>query len=158
MGIATNSSKQSFFFDDFEIGMKFSTATIRITEDEIIEFAEKYDPQPFHVDPVAARQGHYGSLISSGFMTVAKSFTQFLQLGLIKESSMGGWGIDELRWYKPVVPNDDLDSQIEVVDKRISSKGFQRGTVRFKIKVSNQNNEKVLEFISNTLIIQKPHI
>ena len=88
-------------------------------------------------------------------MSVAKAFTQFLELGLIKESSMGGWGIDELRWFKPVFPNDVLSTRIEVFDKKVSSKGFKRGTIRFKIIVKNQVNDKVLQFISNTIIRQR---
>ena len=134
--------------------MNFQAGTILITESEIIEFAEKYDPQPFHIDPKAASKSYFGSIISSGFMTVAKSFTQFLELGLIKESSMGGWGIDELRWLKPVFPGDYLTTNVEVLEKKASSKGLKKGTVRFKVSVLNQNNEKTLQYISNTIIRQ----
>ena len=151
----TKNIRETFFFDDFHVGMVFDAPSISISEIEIIEFAKKYDPQPFHIDPEAAANGHFGSIISSGFMTVAKAFTQFLELGLINESSMGGWGIDELRWFKPVFPNDVLSTRIEVFEKKISSKGFKRGTVRFKIKTTNQENVCVLQFISNTIVRQK---
>ena len=144
----------NFFFEDFEIGMNFQAGTILITESEIIEFAKKYDPQPFHIDPKAASESYFGSIISSGFMTVAKSFTQFLELGLIKQSSMGGWGIDELRWLKPVFPGDYITTNVEVLEKKSSSKGLKKGTVRFKVSVLNQNNEVTLQYISNTIIRQ----
>ncbi len=152
---STKALPGSFFFDDFHVSMVFDAAPVLITEIEIVEFAKKYDPQPFHIDSKAAANGHFGSIIASGFMTVAKAFTQFLELGLIKESSMGGWGIDELRWFKPVFPNDVLSTRIEVFDKKVSSKGFKRGTIRFKIIVRNQVNDKVLQFISNTIIRQR---
>ena len=156
MGKSTKDTGNTLFFDDFQIGMVFDAPRILIAESEIIEFAQKYDPQPFHIDPKAAADGYFGSIISSGFMTVAKAFTQFLELGLIKESSMGGWGIDELRWFEPVFPNDVLSTRIKVFGKKLSSKGFDRGTIRFKITVLNQENVKVMQFISNTIIRQKP--
>ena len=109
------------FFEDFEIGLVFNTGSKKITKDEIISFAKNYDPQYFHVDENKAKNGPFGTLVSSGFMTLGVSFTQFFETGVVKDTGMGAWGIDELRWTFPVYPNDELKSEVKVIEKKLSS-------------------------------------
>ena len=85
-------------------------------------------------------------------MTLGISFTQFFETGVIKETGMGAWGIDELRWTYPVYPNDYLISEIEVLNKKISSKNPKKGTVRTLHTVKNQNDKVVMTWISNFMI------
>jgi acyl dehydratase len=143
------------FFEDFEIGLVFNTGSKKITKDEIISFAKNYDPQYFHVDENKAKYGPFGTLVSSGFMTLGVSFTQFFETGVVKDTGMGAWGIDELRWTFPVYPNDELKSEVKVIEKKLSSKNPNKGTVRTLHTVTNQNDKVVMTWIANFLIKTK---
>ena len=140
------------YFDDFHVGESFETEPNFISKDEIIDFASKYDPQTFHLDEDAAKNGPFGRLTSSGFMTLGKSFTQIFNTNVFNGSSMGAWGLDELRWTKPVYPGDTLKTQVEVLEKKLSSKNPIKGTVRLKQTVYNQNEDVVMTWISNSMI------
>ena len=140
------------YFDDFHVGESFETEPNFISKDEIIDFASKYDPQSFHLDEDAAKNGPFGRLTSSGFMTLGKSFTQIFNTNVFNGSSMGAWGLDELRWTKPVYPGDKLKTQVEVLEKKLSSKNPIKGTVRLKQTVYNQNEDVVMTWISNSMI------
>ena len=146
---------KSKYFEDFHIGLVIKTKPVSISKDEIIKFAKQYDPQPFHINDIEAKKGPFGTLVSSGFMTLGKSFTQFFETGIIKNTGMGAWGIDELRWTKPVYPDDILVTKVEVLDKKISSKNPSKGTIRTFQTVFNQNNEIVMTWISNFMIKTK---
>jgi acyl dehydratase len=140
------------YFDDFRVGESFETEPNFVSKDEIIDFASKYDPQTFHLDEEAAKNGPFGQLTSSGFMTLGKSFTQIFNTDVFNGSSMGAWGLDELRWTKPVYPGDTLKTKVEVLEKKLSSKNPIKGTVRLKQTVSNQNGDIVMTWISNSMI------
>ncbi len=146
---------KSMYFEDFEVGFTIDTEPKKITKEEIVNFAKQYDPQRFHIDENQARKGPFGQLVSSGFMTLGKSFTQFFETGVIDKTGMGAWGIDELRWIKPVYPDDSLKTKIEVLEKKLSSKNPTKGTIRTLQIVYNQNNEIVMTWISNFLIKAK---
>ena len=143
------------YFEDFTVGLIIKTKPKKITKSEIIDFAKNYDPQRFHVDEQAAKEGPFGKLVSSGFMTLGKSFTQFFETGVIDETGMGAWGIDELRWIKPVYPEDTLITKVEVLEKKLSSKNPNKGTVRTHQTVLNQKDEIVMTWISNFMIKSK---
>ena len=86
------------FLDDLTPGQRFTSPGLTLTEAEIIDFAWRYDPQPFHLDANAAASSPYGGLIASGFQSLAICFRLFIQSGVLAESSLGSPGIDELRW------------------------------------------------------------
>ena len=140
------------YFEDFQVGLIFESEPSLISKNEIIDFASKYDPQSFHLDENAASNGPFGQLTSSGFMTLGKSFTQIFNTNVFNGSSMGAWGLDELRWTKPVYPGDTLKTKVEVLEKKLSSKNPIKGTVRLKQTVSNQNGDIVMTWISNSMI------
>ena len=94
----------SRYLDDLFPGQHFRTPGITLTEAEIIDFAWRYDPQPFHLDVNAAAESPYGGLIASGFQSLALCFRLFIQTGILAESSLGSPGLDELRWLAPVRP------------------------------------------------------
>ena len=77
------------YFDDFAVGDKFVTAERALTEAMILDFAQDYDPQPFHTDPVAAKESIYGGIIASGFQTLALGFRLVWDTGVLAGSSMG---------------------------------------------------------------------
>ena len=144
------------YFDDFKVGDKFSSAAKMITGDLIVEFAKVYDPQPFHLDPVAAKASIYGGLIASGFQTLALGFRLFYDTGTLSAASMGSPGLDELRWLRPVRPGDTLRVEMEVVESRPSQSKPDRGIMRATYKYLNQKGEAVLSYTAMHLLKRKP--
>jgi acyl dehydratase len=140
------------YFDDFQVGERFSTRGITVTESAIIDFATRYDPQPFHIDIEAAKASNYGGLIASGFQTLALGFRMVLETGIFRASSMGSPGFDELRWLKPVRPGDTLHTELEVMEKKPSSSKPDRGILRIAYRIKNQKDEEVLTFLSMHLL------
>ncbi len=144
------------YLDDLTPGQRFTSPGLTLSEAEIIDFAWRYDPQPFHLDATAALGSPYGGLIASGFQSLAICFRLFIQSGVLAESSMGSPGIDELRWLAPVRPGDTLHSEIEVLEVRPSSSRPDRGIARLKYQAVNQRSETVLTFIVNHLLRRRP--
>ncbi len=140
------------YLDDLVEGQTFKTNGLTLTEGEIIEFAWRYDPQPFHLDVQAAAQSPYGGLIASGFQSLGVCFRLFIQSGIFLESSIGSPGIDELRWLAPVRPNDTLHCEVEVLEVRPSKSKPDRGIARLMYQAKNQRQEAVLSFIVNHLL------
>ena len=135
------------FLDDLAPGQRFTTPGVPLTEAQIIDFAWRYDPQPFHLDVNAAAASPYGGLIASGFQSLALAFRLFIQSGIFSHSSIGSPGIDELRWLAPVRPGDTLHTEIEVLEVKPSSSKPDRGIAHLKYVAANQRGEAVLSFI-----------
>lgn len=131
------------YFEDFNPGDVFETEGATLTQAQIIDFALTYDPQPFHIDVVAAEKSLFGGLIASGFQTLALSFRLLRDTGIITGTGLGGAGGEELRWLAPVRPGDTIRVKAQVLDKRLSSRGG-RGTVRIAYATFNQHGEAVL--------------
>ena len=144
------------YLEDFSEGQVFELGEETIREREIIDFARRFDAQPFHVDPEAARSSIYGGLIASGWHT-GSLFMGMLVRGLIHDVvSLGSGGLDELRWLKPVRPGDTLHSELEVIDKKPSASKPDRGMLRVKYRIRNQRDEDVITFTSMHLTRRRP--
>jgi acyl dehydratase len=115
------------YFEDYVPGVTFDCDTVLVDEASIIAFARDYDPQPFHTDPVLALSSPYGGLISSGWHTAGLVMRQLVDNYLAPESSLGGAGVDELRWPAPVRPGDSLSVRATVVSARRSASKPDRG-------------------------------
>lgn len=139
------------YFEDWAVGDVVHTDGVTVTESQIIDFALKYDPQPFHIDVEAAKGSLFGGLVSSGFLTQALTFRLFYGSGAITGTGMGAGGIDELRWPRPVRPGDTLRVRVEVTGKRPSSRP-DRGYVRFRYTTLNQHGETVFSMESNGIV------
>jgi acyl dehydratase len=146
---------QSRYLDDFAVGEVFETDGYTFTDADIIGFATRFDPQPFHLDADAAAQSPYGGLIASGFHTIAVCFRLFIQRGLLIDSSIGSPGMDEVRWYVPVRPGDTLRTRVEVLTVRVSRSRPDRGIVRARYAAHNQHGEEVLSFVANHLLARR---
>ena len=131
------------YFEEFNVGDKFSSGGVTFTESEIIRFALQYDPQPFHINVEAATNSQFKGLIASGFQTLALVFRMYIQEGMLKQG-MGSPGMDELRWLLPVRPGDTLHMEVEVLSTKASSSRTDRGYVEKLCTVVNQKSEKVL--------------
>ncbi len=144
------------YLDDLSVGDRFISGGLTLTEAEIIDFAFRYDPQPFHLDVNAAAESPYGGLIASGFQSIALCFRLFIQSGIFKESSIGSPGLDEVRWLAPVRPGDTLHSEVQVLEVRPSASKPDRGIARLRYAAVNQRGETVLSFIGNNLLKRRP--
>jgi acyl dehydratase len=146
-------------FEDFRIGQMVSFGTHRISADEIIEFAAEFDPQPQHLDPVAAKSSMLGGLAASGWHLCALAMRMMVD-GLFQHAaSMGSPGVEEVQWRKPVYAGDLLQLSAEVLETRASSRP-DRGYVRFRFTMSRQAKsgepERVMIFVSPVILGRKP--
>jgi acyl dehydratase len=132
------------YWEDFKTGDVVEVGPVTITEEEIVEFATRFDPQPFHIDPVAAAQTPFGGLIASGWHTTALFMGMFVRAVLLDSASLGSPGVDEIRWTAPVRPGDTLSGRSTVTDVQPSSKDPWRGTVFTANEVFNQDGVLVL--------------
>ncbi len=144
------------WFEDFQPGQVFATGGTTVSESQILDFAQRFDPQYFHLDVPRAAQSPYGGLIASGFHTMALSFRLFIDTGINRQSGLGGPGIDELRWLMPVRPGDTLSCLVETVAVRPSSKHADRGMVTWKFHVSNQREEVVMTYLIPGMVLRRP--
>ena len=144
------------YFDDFSVGDRFVTGGITLTDSDIINFALRYDPQPFHLDANAASESAFGGLIASGYQSLALCFRLFIQTGILTEASMGSPGIDELRWLSPVRPGDTLHTVVDVKEVIPSKSKPDRGIVRFRYAAINQHDKEALSFVLNHFLRRRP--
>ena len=132
------------WFEDFAPGDEFELGPVEVTEAEIVEFAARYDPQPFHLDPEAARDSLFGGLVASGWHTTGLFMGMYVREVLNDSASLGSPGVEEIRWLAPVRPGDVLRARSTIVETRPSSKDPQRGTVFTHNEVLNQNGVVVM--------------
>lgn len=140
------------FIEDYTAGEVFVAPPVEFTEDYITGFAAEYDPQAIHTDKTYAEAGPFGTLIASGFQTLAASFASFLRMGYFEDVSLAGPGMDEIRWLKPVRPGDRLTPHVTVANARKSRSKPDRGVLTLVWDVRNQDGDTVLTFSSATLI------
>jgi acyl dehydratase len=132
------------FYEDVAVGDVREFGSYEVTEDEILSFAEQYDPQWFHTDPEAAEESMYGGLIASGWHTASMGMRMLVDEFLGDAASLGAIGVDELRWTAPVRPGDTLSVRTEVLEKRPSESTPDRGVVRTRMTIRNQDGDDVL--------------
>jgi len=132
------------YYEDYPTGAVFEGGPIHVDEAEVLAFAHRYDPQPFHVDAAAAARSMYGGIIASGWHTAAMTMRVLVESYLSSVASLGSPGIDELRWMLPVRPGDTLYVRITVIEARRSRSKPDRGIVRTLIETRNQREEQVL--------------
>lgn len=141
------------YFEDIEIGAKTGFGDYTVTREEVMDFAAKYDPQPFHLDDEAAAATHFGRLSASGWHTCAMTMRMLVDnMSKAQQAGLGSPGVDELKWKRPVYPGDRLRCETEVIDKRRSKSRPEMGLFKSRIQVFNQDDIVVLEMISNGLI------
>jgi acyl dehydratase len=132
------------YFEDYQAGEVLEGGDHLVTREEIVAFASRYDPQPFHLDDAAARDSIYGGLIASGWMTCGVLMRMMVEHVMSPVSSMGSPGIDELRWLRPVRPGDRLRARVTVVETRRSNSRPDRGIIRLHQEALNHHDEVVL--------------
>ena len=143
------------FFEDFRPGDLTDTASVTVTKEEIVAFARQFDPQPFHIDEEAARRSPFGGLIASGWHTASLCMRLVVALLGPDSGSLGSPGVDELRWLKPVRPGDELSVSAEVLEAIPSRSKPDRGLVKFRYTMRNQNGEEVMTMIALGLVLRR---
>lgn len=143
------------YFEDIEVGETAEFGHYEVSRDEIVEFAENYDPQPFHIDEAAAEESMFGGLIASGWHTASMCMRMLVENYIDAETSMGARGVDELRWHEPVRPGDVLSVRTEILEKRPSGDP-RRGHVKIRVEGINDDDETIISFISLGMIARRP--
>ena len=145
------------YFEDIEVGRTASFGSYAVTREEVMDFAEKYDPQPFHLSDEAAAQTHFGRLSASGWHTCAMVMSMVVaNLNDNRQAGLGSPGIDELKWVKPVYPGDTLRCETEILEKRVSASRPEMGIFKSRMRVFNQDDVMVMTFVSNGLVATRP--
>jgi len=144
------------YWEDFSAGDVTELGPITVTADEIVEFASRYDPQPFHLDEAAGKATPFGGLIASGWHTMALFMSMFVPAVLNESASLGSPGVDELRWRAPVRPGDTLRGRSTVTGVKPSSTNPSRGTVFTANELVNQDDVVVLTFTARGLFARRP--
>jgi acyl dehydratase len=144
------------YLEDFHVGDVTEVGPVEVGEEEIVEFASRYDPQPFHVDPEAAKESVYGGLIASGWHTAALFMGMFVRAVLLDSASLGSPGVEELRWLAPVRPGDVLRGRSTILDVRVSEKDPRRGSVFSQSEVRNQDGVVVMTLRARGLFARRP--
>ena len=147
-----STTPQERYLEDYVEGAIHEFGPITITEDEIVQFGKKFDPQLFHMDPNGAKKTVYGGLIASGWHTCSLFMRMFVEYYLPVQASLGSPGVDELRWHKPVHPGDKLSARITVRKVKPSSSKPDRGVLFSFCEMLNQEKEVVLTMMGLNLI------
>ena len=145
-------SDAALCYEDLTPGQAFDCGDHLVTREEALDFAAKYDPQPFHLDEAAAAETHFGRLAVSGWLTVNLTMRMLVDHVLSKQESLGGAGVDELRWHRPVHPGDRLRCRFTVEGKRRSRSRPDMGLLFNKAETFNQLGELVMSYRSTAMI------
>ncbi len=143
------------WFEDYAVGDAFLSEPVEFTEEEIVEFARRYDPQPFHIDRVAAEASQFGGLIASGAHLFPAVWGGMMRAGFLNGRALGAPGV-EIRFLKPVRPGDTLSVLSTVRETRPSRSQADRGYVGFESEATNQKGEVVMILTYQQIIATKP--
>jgi acyl dehydratase len=144
------------YFEDYAPGTTCECGSVSVDAAEIVFLAKEFDPQPFHVDPVAAADGPFGGLIASGWHTAALTMRLLVENYLSAEASLGGAGVDEIRWPYPVRPGDTLRVRATVVESRRSLSKPDRGIIKTLAETANSDGRTVMRCTAINLLRVRP--
>ena len=144
------------YFEDLESGDVFETSSYTVEKSEILEFAERFDPQPFHVDEEAAADSIFGGLVASGIHTMAVANRLTVTEIFDAIANLAGRGMDELQFHQPVRPGDTLHVRLEVLETIRSDRHADRGYVTYEQRVLDASDEVVLTLRMETIVRRRP--
>lgn len=140
------------FLEDISVGQRFESGTIRVSTDDIIRFAQEFDPQPFHLDPAAAAETFFGGLAASGWHTAALTMRLLVDGEFLPAGGLIGAGFDELAWPIPVRAGDELHATSEILAVRRSKSRPMQGVIKVRNLTLNQNVETVQRAVVNLIV------
>ncbi len=145
-------------FAEFQPGQVVEAGPYRVERDEVLRFAEAYDPQWFHVDAEAAAHGPFGGLIASGWHTCAIAMRLAVDAMLAGSESFASPGVAYIKWPHPVRPGDSLNLRAEVLETRQSKSQPDLGIIRWRWRLFNQHGNEVLESEATSLFDLSPRL
>ncbi len=148
--------RPTLYFEDFPAGVRRELGRCSVSEEEIVRFAREFDPQPFHIDKAAAEASAFGGLIASGWHTCSLLMRLICEGFLLDSASLGSPGIDEIRWRKPVRPDDTLTLYATLLEARPSASKPDRGVLINDLELQNQNGEIVLTMRAMNILRRRP--
>ena len=146
------------FFEDYVVGRVYEFGEIGVSEPEIIEFATRYDPQYFHVDPAKAAATEFGGIIASGWHTVSLVMRLYVDHYLSHVASLASPGVEDVRWPKPVRPGDTLKIRVTILETRPSRSKPDRGIVCALLEALNQRDELVLSMTAVSILGRRERV
>jgi acyl dehydratase len=146
-----NAEPRLFYFEDYRPGFETSGGEYRVREEEIIDFGKRFDPQPFHTDPVAAKASHFGELVAPGCLTFAIRSALAHQLDA-RAALVAGLGVERLDLREPVRPGDVLSLRLRVLSRRRSKSRPEAGIVELEYSMENQARQVVLSMTGKMLV------
>jgi len=144
------------YFEDFQPGQVIDLGAYSFSEQEILDFARQFDPQPFHLDHDAAAASHFGGLVASGWHTCSAMMRRIVDGLLVKAVSHGSPGVDEIRWLKPVRPGDTLNMSMRIIETIASRSKPDRGVLKSEYQAINQHGELVLSMKTLGMFGRRP--
>ena len=141
------------YFEDHTPGSVYLLGSVSVEEQDILDFATRYDPQVFHTDPEAAKRTFFSGLVASGWHTVALAMRLIVDGRLSRVKNLGSPGVDELRWRKPVRPGDTLTVRVTVIEATPSRSKPDRGIVKALVEVLNQTGEVVTSWKGVNIVL-----
>ena len=140
------------YFEDYTPGHVYEFGTITVSEAEIIDFARKFDPQYFHIDPERAKASRFGGIVASGWHTISLAMRLYVDHYLSHVASLASPGCEDIQWRNPLRPGDTLRIRITILDSRLSRSKPDQGIVRDRVEAINQRDELVLSMIAVSFI------
>ena len=132
------------YYEDYEVGATYELGSYSLSEAEIVDFASRYDPQPFHLDREAAAKSPYGDIIASGWHSACAMMRLMVDHFISANAGLGSPGLDEIRWLKPTRPDAVLTVRVTVRDKRRSRSKPDRGIFFHEVQVVDAGGDTVM--------------
>ena len=147
---------EPIYLEDMAVGQTFETGSVSVELEKVKAFAQEFDPQPFHLDAVAASESLFGGLVASGWHTAALTMRLLVDGELRPAGGLIGLGVDQIRWPRPVRPGDVLRVTSEIIEVRISQSNPDRGVVKVRNTTINQAGEPVMIQTANLIVPRRP--
>jgi len=148
-------NEKKMFWEDFVPGVRERMGQVIVDREEVIDFARRYDPQPFHIDKEEAENSIYGGIIASGWHTCSMVMRLMCDSYLLNSSSLGSPGIEGVKWPRPVYPDDVLTAFRTVTETRASSSKPDRGIVKTFWEAENQNGDLVMSMTGINFFLRR---
>jgi len=142
--------------EDLAVGQRYRLGSVTLDRADIVEFAQDFDPQPFHLDDAAAARSMFGQLVASGMHTISAIFGLSVRAGVLRQCNLGGDGMSEVRWLRPVRPGDVLNLEWTIVRITPSERRSDRGTVQIRYEAANQDGQPMLSMVLHHIVACKP--
>ncbi|GGF09345.1 hypothetical protein GCM10011611_13550 [Aliidongia dinghuensis] len=139
-------------FEELSVGQRFQLGSVTLDRSDTIGFARDFDPQPFHLDDAAAASSMFGQLVASGMHTISAIFGLSVRSGVLKECNLGGSGMTDVKWVRPVRPGDVLSLELTVLNLIPSTRRPDRGTVHIRYDVTNQEDQPTLSLVLHHIV------